>query len=198
MPNGIAIFRQEPPPPNRGVECRWGRQKSRFWAHLAWLPVLTLQQSGVVNTVAGGRARPPSRKLWHIAGMCRCWLWEKTTKCLWQKASTLYAEDNRTAHLTARGNKSVPCVTNNKRLPYSTFCTVEANYWQTWNIARPLCDSRATCINSLALILALTSSPWRQVLGLGLDLRIKPLALAVVSVTPSLIINKCCALTAYE
>jgi len=35
-------------------------------------------------------------------------------------------------------------VTNNKTL-YSTFCTVEANYWQTWSIARPLSDSRATC-----------------------------------------------------
>jgi len=30
VPNGIAIFRREPPPPNRGVECRWGVQKSRF------------------------------------------------------------------------------------------------------------------------------------------------------------------------
>jgi len=38
-----------------------------------------------------------------------------------------YAKDNRTAHLTARSNKSVAYVTNNKRL-YSTFCTVEANY----------------------------------------------------------------------
>ena len=28
---------------------------------------------------------------------------------------------------------------------YSTFCTVEANFWQTRSIARPLCDSRATC-----------------------------------------------------
>jgi len=35
-------------------------------------------------------------------------------------------EDNRTAHLTARSDKSVAYVTNNKRL-YSTFCTVEAN-----------------------------------------------------------------------
>jgi len=25
------------------------------------------------------------------------------------------------------------------------YCTIEANYWQTRNIARPLCDSRATC-----------------------------------------------------
>jgi len=32
----------------------------------------------------------------------------------------------------------------NKRLR-STFCTIEANYWQTRRIARPLCDSRAAC-----------------------------------------------------
>jgi len=24
VPNGIAIFRRNPPPPNGGVECRWG------------------------------------------------------------------------------------------------------------------------------------------------------------------------------
>jgi len=30
----------------------------------------------------------------------RCWLREKTAKCLWQEAST-FAKDNRTAHLTA-------------------------------------------------------------------------------------------------
>ena len=37
-----------------------------------------------------------------------------------------YAKDNRTAHLTARSDKSVAYVTNNKKL-YSTFYTVEAN-----------------------------------------------------------------------
>ena len=31
MPNGIAIFRRGPP--YGGVECRWGRQKSRFRAY---------------------------------------------------------------------------------------------------------------------------------------------------------------------
>jgi len=40
---------------------------------------------------------------------------------------------------------SVFFVTNDKRL-CSTFCTVEANCWQTRSIARPLFDSRATCI----------------------------------------------------
>jgi len=31
VPNGMAIFRRYPPP-KRGVECRCGRQKSRFLA----------------------------------------------------------------------------------------------------------------------------------------------------------------------
>ena len=49
-------------------------------------------------------------------------------------------------NLIVRSDKSVAYVTNNKRLR-STFCTIEANYWQTRSIARPLCDSRArpTC-----------------------------------------------------
>jgi len=47
-------------------------------------------------------------------------------------------------NITARSDKSVAYVTNNKRL-YSTFCTVEANYRQIRSIARPFCDSRATC-----------------------------------------------------
>jgi len=41
--------------------------------------------------------------------------------------SQRYAKDNRTAHLTALGDKSVTNITNNKRL-CSTFCTIEANY----------------------------------------------------------------------
>jgi len=46
---------------------------------------------------------------------------------VYDKKPRRYAKDNRTAHLTARSDKSVAYVTNNKRL-YSTFCTVEANY----------------------------------------------------------------------
>jgi len=33
------------------------------------------------------------------------------------------------------------------RYKKATFCTVEANYWQVRSIARPLCDSRATCFH---------------------------------------------------
>jgi len=46
---------------------------------------------------------------------------------VYDKKPQPYAKDNRTAHLTARSDKSVAYVTNNKRL-YWTFCTVEANY----------------------------------------------------------------------
>ena len=46
---------------------------------------------------------------------------------VYDKMPQRYAIDNRTAHLTARSDKSVAYVTNNKVL-YSTFCTVEANY----------------------------------------------------------------------
>ena len=47
---------------NGDVECRWGRQKSRYWAYVCcW----RCNKRGVVNMVAGGR-RPPSCKLWHL------------------------------------------------------------------------------------------------------------------------------------
>jgi len=69
---------------------------------------------------------------------------EKRRRNVYDKKPQRYVKDNRTAHLTARSDKSVAYVTNNKRL-YSAFFTVEANYWQTQSVAQPLCDSRATC-----------------------------------------------------
>jgi len=61
---------------------------------------------------------------------------------VYDKKPWRYAKDNRTAHLTARSDKSVAYVTNNKRLLDVLFCWSYSNYWQT---RRPLCDSRATC-----------------------------------------------------
>ena len=57
-PNGMAIFWRKPP--NRGVECRWGRQKSRFWAYI-WLHCVlsTLQPA---RCYQHGGAGPRSRK----------------------------------------------------------------------------------------------------------------------------------------
>jgi len=58
---------------------------------------------------------------------------------VYDKKPQRYAKDNRTAHLTARSDKSVAYT-------WLTFCTVDANYWQTRSIAWPLCDNRATCL----------------------------------------------------
>ena len=125
-------------PSNGGIECRWSKQKPRFWAYLALVPAVSAATCQVLST------RSPVDDGHRFAGSKRrCWLWEKTTKCLWQEASTL-RQRQQTVHLTARSDKSVAYIINNKRL-YSTFCTVEANYWQIRSIARPLCDSRATC-----------------------------------------------------
>jgi len=67
-------------------------------------------------------------------------------------ASGLRRAQNRTAWLTLTGTATSPTSSdwlNDKSVAYvTTFCTVEANYWQTRSIARPLCDSRlsrATC-----------------------------------------------------
>jgi len=88
-------------------------------------------------------ATPASCDTWLVVSGgvdCRRRRWN-----VYDKKPQRYAKDNRTVHLTARNDKSVAYVTNNERL-YSTFCTVEANYWQTRSIARPVCDTRATCI----------------------------------------------------
>jgi len=99
----------------------------------------TLLPPGVINTV------PPDRgKLWHlplVASGGACWWRETTTKCLWQEVSNV---TQKTTEQHLRSDKSVAYVSINKRLN-STFCTIEANYWQTRSIARLLCDSRATC-----------------------------------------------------
>ena len=127
-------------PPNGGVECRCGKQKSRFWAYLALVPAVSTATCQVLSTGS------PVNELWHIAGgKWRCWLWEKTRRNVYDKKPRRYAKDNRTAHLTARSDESVAYVTNNKRFD-STFCTVEATYWQIRSIARLLCDSRAKLV----------------------------------------------------
>jgi len=139
MPNGIATFRREPA--NGGIECRWGSQKLWFWAYIwldcqvnrqvlsTWSPVDHSHCPASCDTslvVSGGV--DCGRRQWNV----------------YDKKPQRYAKDNSTSHLTGRSDKSVAYVTNNKRL-YSTFCTVEANCWQTQSIARPLCNSRATC-----------------------------------------------------
>ena len=124
VPNGTTIFWWELP--KRGVECR-----SRFWAYI-WLHCIrsTLQPARCYEYGAAGAQ---SIKLWHS--------WDNDE--VFMTRSLNITPKTTEQHLVAHSDKSVAYVTNNKRL--STFCTIEANYWQTWSIAWHLCDSRATC-----------------------------------------------------
>jgi len=140
----MAILRREPP--NESVECKWGRQKSRFWANI-WLHcmLLTLLPARCSQYDAVG---PPSRKLWHFTGSKRrCLLVTGEDGKMFMTKSFNVTPKTTEQHLISRSDKSVAYVTNNKRL-ISTFCTIGANYWQTRSIARPLCDSRATCFHT--------------------------------------------------
>jgi len=143
----MAIFRREPP--NTGIECRWGRQKLRFWAYI-WLHCMMLLLLPA-RCYQYGAARPRSHKLWHIAGSKR-WSLLMTGKDdeMFMTRSFNITPKTSEQHLIVRSDKSVVYVNNNKRLCL-TFCTIEANYWQTRIIVSPLCDSRATCICILSM-----------------------------------------------
>ena len=56
IPNEMGIIRRNPF--NGGVECRWGRQKTRFWTNI-WLNI----QSTVLSTVRVANCEKQSRSL---------------------------------------------------------------------------------------------------------------------------------------
>ena len=90
------------PPPNGGVECRWGRQKPRF----------NLSSLHGVNAATGQHdaTGPRSRKLTVIAGISGgvCWWRETTTKCM--SKSVNVTPKTTEHHLIERSDKSVACV----------------------------------------------------------------------------------------
>jgi len=102
-------------PPNGGVECK---QKSRFWAYLALVPAVSAATCQVLST---GSLVDDSH--WFasydtslvVSGGVDC---GRRRRNVYDKMPRRYAKDNRTAHLTARSDKSVAYVTNNKRLLY--------------------------------------------------------------------------------
>ena len=123
VPNGIAVFRREPR--NGGVKCKQGRQKSRFEPAVN---AATGQVLSVRSPVGGPRLPLASSDTSVVvsgpSGGVDC---GRRRRNVYDKKPQRQAKDNKTAHLTARSDKSVAYVTNNKRL-YSTFGTVEANY----------------------------------------------------------------------
>ena len=141
----MAIFRRKPPP-NGGVECRWGRLKSRN-QRLFGLAInnccnvvcISHFAAGFLFTAGIGRpsaisryTHTQSRWTWIVCMTARLDVTPKTT------------EQNR----IVRTDRSETEVTNNKKLR-SRYCTIEANYWQTRSIAQLFCDSRASCFQIL-------------------------------------------------
>ena len=117
-------------PPYADIECRWSRQKSlrpaRCYQHVDAGPWQ------VVTLITGSK-----RRSLLMAG---------DANEMFMTRSLNVTSKTTEQHLVVCRDKSVSYinVSNNKRLR-STFCTIEANYWQTRSIAWPLCDSRATC-----------------------------------------------------
>ena len=133
--NVTAIFWRDPP--YRGVESRWGRQKSRFWANIWLHRVLSTMRPA--RCYQHGAAGP-----WQVVTLIasskrRSLLMAGDDDEMFMTRSLNFTPKITEQHLVVRSDKSVAYGTNNKRLR-STFCT---NYWQTRSIARPLCDSRA-------------------------------------------------------
>jgi len=103
-------------PLNGGVECRCGRQKSRFLAYLALVPDISVATGQVLSTGSpvdhGQRSASYDTSL-VVSGAVDC---GRRRRNVYDKKSQRYAKDNRTAHLAARSDKYVAYVTNNKRL----------------------------------------------------------------------------------
>jgi len=100
---------------NGGFKCRWGRQKSRFWAYIWIYCVLSkLQPASCYQHATTG---PRSGKLWHLllvvsggfvdVRSLRRNVYDKKSQCL-PKTTEQY--------LISHSDKSVAYVINNKRL----------------------------------------------------------------------------------
>ena len=158
MPNRMAIFRWEPP--NGGVECRWGISINRDSGLIAGYRRLLEVWSA--ETFTDDDAEYMTQSATHHWLSIDCWTCELRSDensyrgpctvdrtvgdaaanvCLWRPAAWTNTPKRTEKNLIVRSGISEAETTNNKRLR-STFC-IEAI--QTRNIARPLCDSRASC-----------------------------------------------------
>ena len=100
-----------PPPTNKGVECRWGRQKSQFWAYILLTACCWHCNRQVLSTrspVDHGHRCASCDTLLVVSISVDC---GRRRQNVYDKKSQRYTEDNTTAYLTARSDKSVAYVT---------------------------------------------------------------------------------------
>ena len=92
----------------------------------------TNSDSGRMAAAAGRASNNCDRRRWSLSHR--------------RRRISLSEEKTMEQNLIVRSGKSEAEVTNNERRR-SRYRTAEANYRQTRSIARPICDSRATCFN---------------------------------------------------
>jgi len=147
------------PPPNRDVECRWGRLKS--WnQRLSGLAINNCCTNNCCTVVCishfaasflfmAGIGRPSAIDTLLCTVRDRPSVVSRYTQSRWIWIMCMKARLDVTPKTTEENRivctgKSEAKVTNNKKKLRSTYYTIEANYCQTRSIAQPLCDSRAT------------------------------------------------------
>ena len=123
------------------IECRWGRQKSGFWANIWLHRVLSMLRP--TRCYQHGAAGP--WKFVTLTAGSKRWslLMARDDDEMFMTRSLNVTPKAIEQHLIVHSDKSVAYVTNNQRL-LGGFCSIEANYWQIRSIVQPLCDSRAT------------------------------------------------------
>jgi len=91
FPNQTGCWYFDGNPRNGGVECRWGRQKSRFWVYLALVRAVNATASQVLPTeslVEHGQRTASCDTSLVVSGGVHCE--RRRRKCLWQEASMLH------------------------------------------------------------------------------------------------------------
>ena len=112
----MAIFRrQPPPPPNGGVECRWSRHKSRFWAYIS-LRAVNAATDHVLSTRRRWTTVPQVVMILIAGSKRRSLLMAGDDDEMFMTRSLNVARKTIEQHLTVLSDKSVDYVTNNKRL----------------------------------------------------------------------------------
>jgi len=143
---------EENPRTQRGRRMHVGRQKLGFWSNIGlWLNRIlwTLRRPAAINRIVGRYPAIDRCLLLSTDGGPSSGVSQTVTVqvCLWHRKprTTEYAEEKRTYSLIYAAVNLTPEYRPNRRLRLM-FCRIEANYWQTRNIARPLCNNRASCL----------------------------------------------------
>jgi len=114
-----------------GASNAGGVGTNRDYGRLAGYRSIDRSMTAAVRQAIGGRRCSSVSQV-----LCTSVYGTVTATHLW-----IYAEGKRTEQNSiVQSGKSEAEV----RLQ-ATYCTIEANYWQTRSIARPFCESRATC-----------------------------------------------------